>query len=91
MRFKGTYCRTLWVLPGVFLVHPHATYMNITGTFAHAMKSYDTRKIMAESNTPLGSPKEQSLLQLLEDLSTTSVIPLALNITLFRLLLMQLL
>jgi len=74
MSFKGTYC-TLCTFPVVFLVQTHATYKNITGTFAHAMKSYDTRKIMAESNTPLGSPKEQSLLQLLEDLSATSVIP----------------
>ena len=90
MSFKGTYCRTVWTFPGIFLVHAYATYMNITATFAHAMKSYDTRKIMAESNNPLGSPKEQRLLQLLEDLSTTSVIPLALNVTLVRLLLIQL-
>lgn len=91
MSFKGKYCRTLWTFPGIFLVH--VTYMNITGTFAHAMKSYDKRKIMAKSNTALGSPKEQRLLQLLEVLSTASVIPLplALNITLFRLFLMQVL
>lgn len=89
MSSKGT-CRTVWTFPGIFLVHAYATYMNITSTFAHTMKSYDTRKIMAESNTPLGSPKEQRLLQLLEDLSTTSVIPLALNVTLVRLLLIQL-